>query len=55
MENIIRAEMRVLPEIDVEFEVKRRVQFIQKQLLGAGCYHLVLGISGGVDSTTCGR
>ena len=21
----------------------------------AGCYHLVLGISGGVDSTTCGR
>ncbi|NMP30945.1 ammonia-dependent NAD(+) synthetase [Thalassotalea sp. M1531] len=48
-------EMKVLPEIDVEFEVKRRVEFIKKQLKGSSLKHLVLGISGGVDSSTCGR
>ncbi len=48
-------EMKVLPEIDVEFEIKRRVEFIKKQLLGSGLQSLILGISGGVDSTTCGR
>lgn len=48
-------EMRVLPNIDVEFEIKRRVEFIKKQLLNSSLKHLVLGISGGVDSSTCGR
>ena len=48
-------EMRVLPAIDPEFEIKRRVEFIQNQLLSSGCKTLVLGISGGVDSATCGR
>ena len=48
-------EMRVLPAIDPEFEIKRRVEFIQNQLLASGCKTLVLGISGGVDSATCGR
>jgi len=47
--------MRVLPEIDAQFEIKRRVAFIQNQLANSGCKSLVLGISGGVDSTTCGR
>lgn len=51
----IIAEMKVLPSIDVDFEIKRRVNFIKKQLLSAGLKHLVLGISGGVDSSTCGR
>ncbi|MGB2078573.1 MAG: ammonia-dependent NAD(+) synthetase [Vibrio sp.] len=55
MEHEIRQAMRVLPNIDVSFEVKRRVQFIQDRLLSSGCKALVLGISGGVDSTTCGR
>jgi NAD+ synthase len=55
MEQEIIQEMRVLPQIDPQFEVKRRVKFIQNQLLAAGCKSLVLGISGGVDSTTCGR
>lgn len=48
-------EMRVLPTIDVTFEVKRRVDFIKKMLLNSGLNHLILGISGGVDSSTCGR
>lgn len=48
-------EMRVLPEIDPEFEIQRRVDFIKSQLQAAGLKHLVLGISGGVDSSTCGR
>jgi len=48
-------EMRVLPEIDPQFEIQRRVAFIQGQLTASGCKTLVLGISGGVDSSTCGR
>ena len=48
-------EMRVLPEIDPQSEIQRRVQFIKSQLTAAGCKTLVLGISGGVDSSTCGR
>ncbi|MDR9828611.1 ammonia-dependent NAD(+) synthetase [Vibrio sp. FNV 38] len=55
MEQQIRDEMRVLPEIDVNFEITRRVNFIKKKLTDSGCKALVLGISGGVDSTTCGR
>lgn len=55
MEQLIRDEMRVLPTIDPTFEINRRVDFIKKKLRQAGCKSLVLGISGGVDSTTCGR
>jgi len=54
-QQIIIAEMKVLPEIDVQFEIKRRVAFIKKQLVQSGLSNLVLGISGGVDSSTCGR
>jgi len=53
-EHII-AQMRVLPEIDTGVEISRRVNFIKKRLKSAGMSTLVLGISGGVDSTTCGR
>lgn len=55
MEYQIRQEMRVLPTIDTQFEIERRVAFIKRQLLESGCKSLVLGISGGVDSTTAGR
>jgi NAD+ synthase len=55
MEQLIREEMRVLPSIDPKFEIARRVAFIKKTLLASGCKALVLGISGGIDSTTCGR
>ena len=51
----IITEMKVLPEIDVQFEIDRRVAFIKNQLLESGFNNLVLGISGGVDSSTCGR
>ncbi|AUI87816.1 NAD(+) synthase [Vibrio azureus] len=55
MEQSIRDEMRVLPSIDPHFEIERRVNFIKQKLQASGCKSLVLGISGGVDSTTCGR
>jgi NAD+ synthase len=48
-------EMRVLPSIDPESEINRRVNFIKQQISTSGCKSLVLGISGGVDSFTCGR
>ncbi|MCW8887283.1 MAG: ammonia-dependent NAD(+) synthetase [Motiliproteus sp.] len=51
---IIR-EMKVLPEIDVAYEIERRTNFIKSQLTQAGLKTLVLGISGGIDSSTCGR
>lgn len=54
MQSII-AEMRVLPDIDVEAEVVRRVDFIKSQLKAARVRTLVLGISGGIDSCTLGR
>lgn len=51
----IRQEMKVIPNIDPAFEAERRVSFIQTKLKKSGCTTLVLGISGGIDSTTCGR
>lgn len=53
-EDIIK-EMRVLPEINPAEEIARRVNFIKTTLKNSGLKHLVLGISGGVDSSTCGR
>jgi len=54
-QKFIVAAMKVLPEIDVEFEIKRRVDFIKDTLQASGLNHLILGISGGIDSSTCGR
>ncbi|WP_339338010.1 ammonia-dependent NAD(+) synthetase [uncultured Oceanicoccus sp.] len=51
----ILQEMRVLPDIDVDFEISRRVDFIKNTLLTSGVKNLVLGISGGIDSATTGR
>jgi len=48
-------EMCVQPLIDPEFEIQRRIDFIKKQLKQAHLKCLVLGISGGVDSSTCGK
>jgi len=55
MQQHIIKEMKVLPKIDGQFEVERRIEFIKKQLLASGLNTLVLGISGGVDSSTCGK
>jgi len=52
---LIIEEMKVLPTIDVKFEIRRRIDFIKKQLVNSGLTNLILGISGGVDSTTCGK
>jgi NAD+ synthase len=51
----IMAEMKVQPSIDVNAEIKRRIDFIKARLKAAHSTSLVLGISGGVDSSTCGR
>jgi NAD+ synthase len=48
-------EMRVLPEIDAEYEIQRRTQFIKDKLIESGLHSLVLGVSGGIDSCTLGR
>lgn len=53
-EQIIK-EMQVLPQIEPDFEIARRINFIKQTLQQSGLKHLVLGISGGVDSSTCGR
>ena len=52
---MIIEEMKVLAQIDAEYEIKRRVDFIKTQLKNSNLKHLILGISGGVDSSTCGR
>jgi len=54
-QEIIVAKMKVLPEIDAEFEIGRRVDFIKTTLMESGLTNLILGISGGIDSSTCGR
>ncbi|MBH0021932.1 ammonia-dependent NAD(+) synthetase [Pseudoalteromonas sp. SWXJ133] len=51
----IMAEMKVQPTIDVNTEITRRVAFIKARLVAAHSRSLILGISGGVDSSTCGR
>lgn len=51
----IAAELHVRQEFDVAAETERRIAFIADYLAGSGMAALVLGISGGVDSTTTGR
>lgn len=55
MKQHILAEMRVLTSINVETEIQQRIDFIKQKLQQSNCYSLVLGISGGVDSSTAGR
>lgn len=51
----IMAKTFVQPEIDVEFEAQRRVDFLCEYLKKTGAKGFVLGISGGVDSSCAGR
>lgn len=55
MKQQILKEMCVLANIDIASEIQTRINFIKKQLQQAHCHTLVLGISGGVDSSTTGR
>ncbi|WP_136067253.1 ammonia-dependent NAD(+) synthetase [Modicisalibacter radicis] len=51
----IAAALEVRAEIDPRREIDRRVDFLCDQLHETGQRALVLGISGGVDSTVAGR
>lgn len=43
------------PEIEPEFEIRRRIDFIKKMITGSNRKGVVLGISGGQDSTLAGK
>ncbi|MFD3943761.1 ammonia-dependent NAD(+) synthetase [Streptomyces sp. NPDC058579] len=51
----IAEELEVSPTFDPLVEIERRVAFLTERLTSTGLRSLVLGISGGVDSTTAGR
>ncbi|WP_349828042.1 ammonia-dependent NAD(+) synthetase [Brevibacterium litoralis] len=51
----IRNSLGVVPEIDPEAEIRRRVQFLVEYCLTSGANGFVLGISGGQDSMLAGR
>ncbi|WP_137991820.1 ammonia-dependent NAD(+) synthetase [Streptomyces vilmorinianum] len=51
----IARELEVSPTFDPLVEIERRVAFLTERLTSTGLRGLVLGISGGVDSTTTGR
>ncbi|PKM05013.1 MAG: NAD(+) synthase [Gammaproteobacteria bacterium HGW-Gammaproteobacteria-6] len=55
----IRSALLVNPKLDsaaeLKLEIERRIAFIKDTVLRSGTRALVLGISGGVDSTTTGR
>ncbi|MEU9121961.1 ammonia-dependent NAD(+) synthetase [Streptomyces sp. NPDC048506] len=51
----IARDLQVTASFDAEQEIERRVAFLTDRLTSTGLRSLVLGISGGVDSTTTGR
>ncbi|GAA1600749.1 MULTISPECIES: ammonia-dependent NAD(+) synthetase [Streptomyces] len=51
----IARDLQVTDSFDAEREIERRVAFLAGKLTASGLRSLVLGISGGVDSTTAGR
>ncbi|MEU9703624.1 ammonia-dependent NAD(+) synthetase [Streptomyces sp. NPDC047981] len=51
----IAEELEVSSTFDPMVEIERRVAFLTERLTSTGLRSLVLGISGGVDSTTAGR
>lgn len=55
----IRSVLQVNPNLkgsaEIEQEIERRIDFIKGTLRRSGLRALVLGISGGVDSTTAGK
>ncbi|MEV6670048.1 ammonia-dependent NAD(+) synthetase [Streptomyces sp. NPDC051162] len=51
----IARELQVSASFDAQQEIERRVAFLADRLTSTGLRSLVLGISGGVDSTTAGR
>ena len=51
----IVTELGVAPHFDAAVEISRRVQFLAEYARAANASSLVLGISGGVDSSVAGR
>lgn len=51
----IIAALHTSPTIDVAREIEKRIAFVKHSLESAGAKSLVLGLSGGVDSTTAGK
>ncbi|MFJ4905069.1 ammonia-dependent NAD(+) synthetase [Streptomyces sp. NPDC093249] len=51
----IARDLQVSETFDPKTEIERRVAFLTERLTSTGLRSLVLGISGGVDSTTAGR
>ncbi|MEU0273531.1 ammonia-dependent NAD(+) synthetase [Streptomyces sp. NPDC006307] len=51
----IAQDLQVSASFDARQEIERRVAFLADRLTSTGLRSLVLGISGGVDSTTTGR
>ncbi len=51
----IRAELEVVQDFDAAREAERRIRFLADYLMRTGLRGLVLGISGGVDSSVGGR
>lgn len=51
----LRIDRGIVDEDSASAEIARRIEFIKGVLLKSGCKALVLGISGGVDSSTAGR
>ena len=54
LQSAIIAELGVAKHVDPAAEAERRTAFLANYLKGAGLRSYVLGISGGVDSTTAG-
>ena len=55
LQDLIIAELGVPAAFDVDSEIERRVEFLADRLRRTGATAYVLGISGGVDSSTAGR
>ncbi|WP_376774434.1 ammonia-dependent NAD(+) synthetase [Paenibacillus eucommiae] len=51
----IREELKVKQQIDVEAEIRARIDFLKAYLLHTGARGFVLGLSGGQDSTLTGK
>lgn len=57
LQDVIREELAVIPEaeFDAASEARRRIDFLAGYLRKVGARGYVLGISGGIDSSTAGR
>lgn len=55
LQRSIIAELKIAPTFNVRQEIEQRVSFLCDYLIKTKMRALVLGISGGIDSTTAGR